>query len=205
MEAVLGEYYLPDVPEDKPLRAKLQSYDLPALVEVLASYGPLHNTTDTGNKKRVIRAIEIAEYRTKHPAVLEGTEHQPLASKIFVIDVDREVRRARISSRLDVRLRDGLIEEVKGLLNEGLSAEDLIYYGLEYKFVTEYVVGERTFESMKEALEIAIHQFAKRQMTWLRGMERRGFSLTYIQPRETPRETSLYILDRLVDERIITI
>lgn len=205
MEAVLGEYYLPDVPEDKALRTELQDHDLPALVEMLASYGPLHNTTDTDNKKRVIRAIEIAEYRAKHPITSADTEHQALTSKIFVIDVDRDVRRARISSRLDARLREGLVEEVKGLLDEGISAEDLIYYGLEYKFVTEYVIGERTFESMKEALEIAIHQFAKRQMTWLRGMERRGFSLTYIQPRETPMETSRYILDRLIDERIITI
>ncbi|MDO4695604.1 tRNA (adenosine(37)-N6)-dimethylallyltransferase MiaA [Porphyromonas sp.] len=204
MEAVLGEYYLPDVPENKELRKTLEGYDLPTLIKKLSSYGPLHNKTDIENKKRVIRAIEIAEYRATHP-ISSMESNYSVDSKIFVIDIDREVRRARISSRLKTRLSEGLIEEVQTLLDSGISADDLIYYGLEYKFVTEYVIGQRSFEDMARSLEIAIHQFAKRQMTWLRGMARRGFVLTYVKPQDSPMDTAEIILETLVRDKMLTI
>lgn len=203
MESVLGEYHLPDVPENKELRARLEGYDLTSLVKLLSAYGPLHNTTDITNKKRTIRAIEIAEYRAVHPVEKTDGSSLSLSPKIFVIDVDRDVRRQRITDRLTARLQGGLVEEVQTLLEQGISPKDLIYYGLEYKFVTEYLIGVRTYEDMQKGLEIAIHQFAKRQMTWLRGMERRGLALTYVRPSATPLQTAQSIIDTLRQEGVI--
>ena len=149
------------------------------LVELKARNGStMHNKTDVDSCQRAIRAIEIETYNLEHPT--PRRELPPVDAVIIGIDIDRELRREKITRRLKVRLENGMVDEVKALLDEGIPAEDLIYYGLEYKFVTEYVVGHLSFDEMFRQLEIAIHQFAKRQMTWFRGMERRGFEIHWI-------------------------
>lgn len=181
VESVLRGYHLPDVPANEALRRHLQGATLDELRRRLASYGPLHNTTDVDTAQRAIRAIEIADYI--HRQRIEGlatTEFAPVDSLIICLDLSREARRERISQRLRARLNEGMTAEVEGLLSQGIAPEDLIYYGLEYKYVTLYVIGEMSYIDMVGQLETAIHQFAKRQMTWFRGMERRGFTLHYI-------------------------
>ena len=178
IESVLKGYQLPDVPENPELRKSLETKSLDELTQILASYKSLHNTTDTDTKKRAIRAIEIAEFKSRQFA--SELDYPPIESIIIGIDIDRELRRQKISLRLKKRLSEGMIEEVKSLLNNGVSPENLIYYGLEYKFVTLYVIGRITYEEMFSQLEIAIHQFAKRQMTWFRGMEKRGFTIHWL-------------------------
>ena len=138
----------------------------------------MHNTTDVDSCQRAIRAIEIETYNLEHPT--PRRELPPVDSLIIGVNIDRELRREKITRRLKARLEDGMIDEVKALLDEGIPADDLIYYGLEYKFVTEYLIGQTTYDEMFSRLEIAIHQFAKRQMTWFRGMERRGFKINWI-------------------------
>jgi len=138
----------------------------------------MHNTTDVDSCQRAIRAIEIETYNLEHPT--PRRELPPVDSIIIGVDIDRELRREKITRRLKARLEDGMVDEVKALLDEGIPADDLIYYGLEYKFVTEYLVGKLSYDEMFTRLEIAIHQFAKRQMTWFRGMERRGFKINWI-------------------------
>lgn len=178
IESVLRGYHLPDVPANPALRSRLEERSLTDLTEILRGYGPLHNSTDTDTKKRAIRAIEIADYRS----LLDQSEtaYPPLESTILGLKIDRELRRDKISRRLKARLHEGMIEEVRQLLAEGVAAQDLIYYGLEYKYVTLHVTGALAYEEMFRQLEIAIHQFAKRQMTWFRGMERRGFNIHWI-------------------------
>ena len=178
IESVLKGYRLIDVPENPTLRESLSGKTLEELTEILASYKKLHNTTDTDTKKRAIRAIEIADYQAKQQA--EQLTFDPIDSLIIGIDIDRELRRQHISSRLKKRLEEGLIDEVKQLLQSGVRVDDLLYYGLEYKFVTLYVIGSLSYDEMFAQLETAIHQFAKRQMTWFRGMERRGFAIHWI-------------------------
>ncbi|MDO5665213.1 MAG: tRNA (adenosine(37)-N6)-dimethylallyltransferase MiaA [Bacteroidia bacterium] len=178
IESVLKGYHLPDVPENPGLRKRLEPKSLDELTQILSSYKALHNTTDTDTKKRAIRAIEIADFQSKHP--VSELDYPPVESIIIGIDIDRESRRQKISSRLKKRLDEGMIDEVKSLLNKGVSSDDLIYYGLEYKFVTLYVIGEISYEEMFSQLEISIHQFAKRQMTWFRGMEKRGFTIHWL-------------------------
>jgi tRNA dimethylallyltransferase len=178
MESVLKGYRLLDVPENPALRASLSRKTLEELTEILASYKKMHNSTDTDTKKRAIRAIEIADYQAKQQA--EELTFDPIDSLIIGIDIDRELRRQNISSRLKKRLDEGLIDEVKQLLQSGVTVEDLLYYGLEYKFVTLYVIDSLSYDEMFAQLETAIHQFAKRQMTWFRGMERRGFTIHWI-------------------------
>lgn len=178
IESVLKGYNLPDVPENKELRDTLESKSLPELIEILKTYTSLHNTTDTDTKKRAIRAIEIAEFQAHQPSGY--CEFPPINSLIIGIDIHRELRREKISQRLKTRLDEGMIAEIHRLLNSGVSAENLIYYGLEYKFVTRFVIGEISYQEMFSQLETAIHQFAKRQMTWFRGMERRGFTIHWI-------------------------
>jgi tRNA dimethylallyltransferase len=178
MESVLKGYRLLDVPENPALRASLSRKTLEELTEILASYKKMHNSTDTDTKKRAIRAIEIADYQAKQQA--EELTFDPIDSLIIGIDIDRELRRQNISSRLKKRLDEGLIDEVKQLLQSGVTVEDLLYYGLEYKFVTLYVIDSLSYDEMFAQLETAIHQFAKRQMTWFRGMERRGFAIHWI-------------------------
>ena len=203
IEAILRGYDLPDVPEDKALRQQLETLDLSTLCAKLAEYGPLHNTTDTTNKRRTIRVIEIAEYRRQHPQSEDFDTFQPLLGPCYVLDISREERRERISRRLDERLKGGMVEEVEALLERGISAQSLIYYGLEYKYVTEYLLGIHTFEQMHTLLETAIHQFAKRQMTWIRGMERRGIALTYITPSADPGDTAHRIRSDLKERGVV--
>ena len=178
MESVLKGYRLLPVPENPELRASLSDKSLEELTRMLEGYKKLHNSTDVDTVKRAIRAIEIEEYYRQQPP--EYREFPSLHSLIVGVDIDRELRREKISRRLKQRLDDGMVEEVRGLLAEGIPAENLIYYGLEYKFLTQYVIGELTYEEMFSQLETAIHQFAKRQMTWFRGMERRGFTIHWL-------------------------
>ena len=178
IESVLKGYRLLPVPENPELRALPEGKTLEELTDILRRYKKLHNSTDVDTAKRAIRAIEIEEYYKQQPP--EYREFPSLKSLIVGVDIDRELRREKITRRLKQRLEEGMVDEVRGLLTEGVSAENLIYYGLEYKFLTQYVIGELTFEEMFQQLETAIHQFAKRQMTWFRGMERRGFTIHWL-------------------------
>ena len=178
IESVLKGYRLLPVPENPELRASLEGKSLEELTRILEGYKKLHNSTDVDTAKRAIRAIEIEEYYKQQPP--EYREFPTLNSLIIGVDIDRELRRAKITRRLKQRLEEGMVEEVRGLLDEGIPAENLIYYGLEYKFLTQYAIGELTFDEMFLQLETAIHQFAKRQMTWFRGMERRGFTIHWL-------------------------
>lgn len=186
IESVLKAYKLLAVPENPELRKQLENKSLQELETILRSYKELHNTTDLDSAKRAIRAIEIEEfYLTQQP---DKNDYNPLSSIIVGISIDRELRRKKISSRLKKRLEEGMIDEVKQLLESGITPEDLIYYGLEYKFVTLYLTGELSYDEMFSQLETAIHQFAKRQMTWFRGMERRGFTIHWIDAELTMQE-----------------
>jgi tRNA dimethylallyltransferase len=178
IESVLKGYRLLPVPENPELRASLEGKSLEELTRILEGYKKLHNSTDVDTAKRAIRAIEIEEYYKQQPP--EYREFPSLKSLIVGVDIDRELRREKITRRLKQRLDEGMVEEVRGLLEEGIPAENLIYYGLEYKFLTQYAIGELTFDEMFHQLETAIHQFAKRQMTWFRGMERRGFKIHWL-------------------------
>lgn len=183
LEAVLKGYQLAPVPENKQLRASLEGKSLEELTQMLVELKRkngtnMHNKTDVDSAQRAIRAIEIELFNGENPQ--EGAQIPPIDSLIIGVDIDREERRRKISRRLKQRLETGMVEEVKALLDSGIPADDLIYYGLEYKFVTEYLIGKTTYEEMYRSLEIAIHQFAKRQMTWFRGMERRGFTIHWI-------------------------
>ena len=183
IEAVLKGYQLAPVPENKALRASLEGKSLAELTEMLVELkrkngSNMHNKTDVDSAQRAIRAIEIETFNGENPQ--QGAEIPPIESVIIGVDIDREERRRKITRRLKQRLETGMVEEVRALLDNGIPAEDLIYYGLEYKFVTEYIIGKTTYDEMFRQLEIAIHQFAKRQMTWFRGMERRGFTIHWI-------------------------
>ena len=183
IEAVLKGYKLSPVPQNQELRDSLEGKPLNELTEMLKGLkekngSNMHNTTDVDSCQRAIRAIEIETYNLEHPT--PRRELPPVESLIIGIDIDREERRAKITRRLKARLEKGMVEEVKALLDEGIPADDLIYYGLEYKFLTEYLTGVTSYSEMTNRLEIAIHQFAKRQMTWFRGMERRGFKIHWI-------------------------
>ena len=178
LESVLKGYRLLPVPENPPLRASLDGKTLEELTAILATYKKLHNSTDVDTAKRAIRAIEIEEYYKQQSP--EYREFPSLKSLIIGVDIDRELRREKITRRLKQRLDEGMVEEVRGLLAEGIDPENLIYYGLEYKYLTLHAVGELTYEEMFLQLETAIHQFAKRQMTWFRGMERRGLKINWI-------------------------
>ena len=183
IEAVLKGYQLSPVPQNPELRASLDGKSLDELTAMLTELklktgSNMHNKTDVDSCQRAIRAIEIETYNLENPT--PRRELPPVDSLIIGIDIDRELRREKITRRLKARLDEGMVDEVRALLNEGISAEDLIYYGLEYKYLTEYVIGKLSFDEMFRQLEIAIHQFAKRQMTWFRGMERRGFKINWI-------------------------
>ena len=183
IEAVLKGYHLSPVPQNQELRDSLDGKSLAELTQMLTELkaktgSNMHNTTDVDSCQRAIRAIEIETYNLEHPT--PRRELPPVDSLIIGVNIDRELRREKITRRLKARLEEGMIDEVKALLDEGIPADDLIYYGLEYKFVTEYLIGQTTYDEMFSRLEIAIHQFAKRQMTWFRGMERRGFKINWI-------------------------
>ncbi len=193
IEAVLKGYQLSPVPQNASLRKTLEGQSLEALTVVLKDLkaktgSKMHNKTDVDSCQRAIRAIEIETYNLEHPMPLR--EMPPVDSLVIGVNIDRDLRREKITHRLRKRLETGMIEEVKGLLDRGIPAEDLIYYGLEYRYVTEYVIGRTTYDQMFRNLEIAIHQFAKRQMTWFRGMERRGFTIHWIDAM-LPLETKI--------------
>lgn len=178
IESVLRGFKLLDVPQNPALRESLKGKSLAELEQILASYKFLHNKTDVDSAQRAIRAIEIEEfYKTEAP---DKREYAPINSLIIGVDIDRELRREKISRRLRARLDEGMVDEVRAILATGVKPEDLIYYGLEYKFLTLYIIGQLTYDEMISQLEIAIHQFAKRQMTWFRGMERRGLHIHWL-------------------------
>lgn len=200
VESVLKGLQLPEVPENQPLRRSLESKNLDELTEILSSMKSLHNTTDVDTCKRAIRAIEIATYYKEHPEAASKAQPHPVTDAVIVgVDIDRDDRRRRISARLDARLKAGMIEEVEQLLAQGIAPDDLIYYGLEYKFLTLYVTGQLSREEMHAQLETAIHQFAKRQMTWFRGMERRGFHIHWLA-WDMPREEFVAETARLLQQ-----
>ncbi len=189
IESVLRGYKLPCVPQNPGLRSALEGKPLAELTAILAELKQrngtkLHNQTDTDSAQRAIRAIEIETGTTfsgdGNKSLPRYEQREDLTRLVFGIDISREMRREKITQRLRKRLDNGMIEEIRGLLNGGIKAEDLIYYGLEYKYVTEYCIGLRSYDDMFHNLEIAIHQFAKRQMTWFRGMERRGIAIHWI-------------------------
>lgn len=200
IEAVLKGYSLSPVPQNPKLRARLEGKTLGELTEILAnlkkkSGTAMHNTTDVDSAQRAIRAIEIEEHNLNTP--VPERVMPPVDSLIMGVEIDREERRRKITRRLEQRMAEGMADEVKTLLDSGIRAEDLIYYGLEYKYITEYVIGMTTYDEMFKRLEIAIHQFAKRQMTWFRGMERRGFDIHWINAMQ-PMETKVEQIERLV-------
>ena len=196
IESVLKGYRLLPVPENPELRASLEGKSLEELTHILEGYKKLHNSTDVDTCKRAIRAIEIEEYYKQQPP--EYREFPSLKSLIIGVDIDRELRREKITRRLKQRLEEGMVDEVRGLLAEGIPAENLIYYGLEYKFLTQYAIGEISYDEMFLQLETAIHQFAKRQMTWFRGMERRGFTIHWLDatlPMEEKTEQIINLIN----------
>ncbi len=191
IEAVLKGYHLSPVPQNPVLRQQLDGKTLDELTQMLVELktknnSNMHNKTDVDSCQRAIRAIEIETYNLEHP--IPRRELPPVDSLIIGVNIDREQRREKITRRLKARLEEGMVEEVKALLESGIPAEDLIYYGLEYKFVTEYLIGKTTYDEMFQRLEIAIHQFAKRQMTWFRGMERRGFKIHWVEAMQPMEE-----------------
>ncbi len=186
IESVLRGYKLIDVPENKQLRKRLSDLSREKLVERLKKFKVPHNTTDTTDIKRLIRAIEIQTYYSEHPEI--DRSFPEINNVIFGIRFEREIIRKRITERLKIRLESGMIDEVKDLLNNGLSSEQLKFYGLEYRYLTMYVTGEITYDKMVELLNTAIHQFAKRQMTWFRRMERSGFEIHWIDGNLTMKE-----------------
>lgn len=195
LESVLKGYKLMPVPENSELRTRLADKSLEELTEILQQYKTLHNSTDVDTVKRAIRAIEIEEYYAAHP--VDERDFPQLNSLIIGVDIDRELRREKITRRLKQRLEDGMVDEVKRLLAQGIKAEDLIYYGLEYKYLTLYAIGELSYEEMFKQLEIAIHQFAKRQMTWFRGMGRRGFTINWIDATRPMEEKIAFVKQKL--------
>ena len=195
VESVLKGYRLLPVPENPALRESLEEKSLEELTEILSRYKVLHNNTDTDTKKRAIRAIEIEEYYRTCPA--EERYFPQINCLTIGVSVDREVRRNRITRRLHERLDAGMVDEVRGLLEKGVTAEQLMYYGLEYKYLTQYIIGELSYDDMVKGLEIAIHQFAKRQMTWFRGMEKRGVHIHWVDAA-LPRDKQVELIKDLL-------
>ena len=196
LESVIKGYHLSAVPENKELRDRLSDKTLEELTVILTELkkrngSNMHNTTDVDTAKRAIRAIEIETFNGEHP--MASADGPNIDTLVIGVDIDREERRSKISKRLRDRLDNGMVDEIRGLLDGGIPADDLIYYGLEYKYVTEYVIGRLTYEEMFEKLEIAIHQFAKRQMTWFRGMERRGTTIHWVDASLSMEEKIQYI------------
>lgn len=197
IDAVTKSYKLMPVPPDKKLRKELESKSLAELAEILASYRKLHNITDTDTKKRAVRAIEIEEYYACHP---ESKNEFPSINNIFLgIEYDRTTTKKRITTRLHERLKRGMVEEVQNLLNEGLKPDDLMYYGLEYKYITQYITGYLDYDVMVEKLNIAIQQFAKRQMTWFRKMEREGAGIHWFDGQMPLEEKILRAIELISD------
>lgn len=200
VESVLKGIHLPEVPANPELRARLEGKSLEELTAILSEMKSLHNTTDVDTAKRAIRAIEIETFYSHHPDAAAQAAPSPRTDAVVVgVAIDRESRRQRISARLQARIEAGMTQEVESLLARGVPPEDLMYYGLEYKYVTQYVTGLITFQEMHKSLETAIHQFAKRQMTWFRGMERRGRRVHWL-PHDMPSQEFVAEVKRLLDE-----
>lgn len=200
VEALLNGLRLPEVPANPELRQELEGKSLAELTEILSSMKSLHNTTDVDTAKRAIRAIEIETFYHDHPELAQDAVPHPVKKSVVVgVDIPRDMRRSRITARLRKRLDDGMLDEVRSLLAAGILSENLIYYGLEYKYLTEHVLGLTSFDEMFSALETAIHQFAKRQMTWFRGMERRGHHIEWL-PYDLPSEEFVARVKKLVQE-----
>lgn len=198
VESALKGLHLPEVPQNPQLRTSLEIRSLEELTAMLAEMKALHNTTDVDTVKRAVRAIEIETYYRQHPDAAVNVKPQPLTDAVVVgIDIPRDERRRRISSRLRARLDSGMVDEVRRLIDSGVSPDDLMYYGLEYKYLTLYVTGAMSYDDMFSSLEIAIHQFAKRQMTWFRGMERRGFAIHWL-PFDMDRDIFVETVKRLI-------
>ncbi len=195
IEAILRNYKLLRVPLNQELRQKLELSSMAELSELLMTFKTLHNHTDTITRKRLVRAIEIAFYQKEHNDQVDCLP--PIKPLVIGVKYDRDFRRKRISERLEARLNSGMIEEVEGIMKTGVKPEDLIYYGLEYKFITKFLIGEISREEMHKGLEIAIHQFAKRQMTWFRKMERDGFNINWLDANE-PTEKKIKSIQELV-------
>ena len=196
VETVVKGIKLPPVPRNEELRAELAGKSLEELTALLKTMKTLRNNSDIDTVARATRAIEICRYYELHPELKALTEPHPMENALVIgVEVDRDTRRERISHRLRARLDEGMVDEVKRLINdEGIDPEDLIYYGLEYKFVTQYVIGQLTADEMFRQLEIAIHQFAKRQMTWFRGMEKRGTPIHWLSCHLSPDEFTQQVL-----------
>lgn len=200
VESVLKGIHLPEVPENEALRSELEGRSLEELSDILAEMKTLHNTTDIDTAKRAIRAIEIETYYRNNPEASRAAKPSPLRDAVTVgIDIGREDRRKRISERLRSRLDAGMVDEVRRLISTGISPDDLMYYGLEYKFLTLYVIGRIGYDEMFTGLETAIHQFAKRQMTWFRGMERRGYPIHWL-PFDMDRGEFVDAVKKLLDD-----
>lgn len=197
LEAVLKGYRLLPVPENPELRARLEGKSLAELTEILKQYKTLHNSTDVDTAKRAIRAIEIEEYYLQTDVAQR--EFPKLNSLIIGVDIDRELRREKITRRLRQRLDEGMVDEVRRLLAGGIKADDLIYYGLEYKYLTLYAIGKMSYDEMFADLQTAIHQFAKRQMTWFRGMERRGFTIHWVNATLPTEEKIKFVKQKLTE------
>jgi tRNA dimethylallyltransferase len=198
VDSIVSGYRLVQVPVNTQLRMLLSGRSLEELAEILSKYRSLHNKTDVDTVKRAVRAIEIADYYATH--AVDESPFPVRAPLVTAVLVDRETRRARISARLHARLEEGLIEEVQQLLAGGIHPDDLIYYGLEYKYVTLYLMNRLTRQEMVQKLEVEIHRFAKRQMTWFRGMERRGIAINWIDG-QLPDNEKVGILLKLFDHR----
>lgn len=204
VEAALSGLVMPEVERNESLRANLSGKNLDELTAILKQYKTLHNTTDVDSRERALRAIEIQEYYAAHPeeaAAADKDSARKPDSIVIGLDIPREARRQRISKRLDARLEEGMIEEIRKLIETGVSPDDLIYYGLEYKYVTMHVIGKLSLAEMRRQLEIAIHQFAKRQMTWFRGMERRGIPIRWL-PYDMDREDFIATVGRWIEEGV---
>ncbi len=195
-DSIISGYKMFEVPPDSGLRIKLEKKSMNELIEILSTYKDLHNTTDIDTRKRVIRAIEI-EHFNRNSGKQKG-DFPEFRSLVVGILFDRELRRKRITERLKKRLDAGMVDEVKNLIDTGVNSETLIYYGLEYKFITLYLTGKLSYEEMVRDLETAIHQFAKRQMTWFRGMERKGIKIHWIDGQLSMEEKVISLLDTLI-------
>ena len=203
IESVLKGYHLSPVPQNQELRDSLSGKGLEELTTMLMELkrkngSKMHNRTDVDTAQRAIRAIEIETYNLQHP--MPERELPAVDSLVIGVDIDREARREKITHRLKQRLEEGMVDEIKGLLDSGIPAENLIYYGLEYKFITEYVIGKTSYDEMFRGLEIAIHQFAKRQMTWFRGMERRGFTIHWVEALQPMEQKVQQVLKFMAEE-----
>lgn len=198
VDSIISGYRFIEVPHNAGLRKELEKKSMQDIIKILSTYKKLHNITDTDTRERVIRAIEIEQYHTDYQS--SYADFPIFRSLVVGVTFDREARRRRITQRLKQRLGNGMVEEVKQLLSSGIESEILIYYGLEYKYITLYLAGKISYDEMFSRLEIAIHQFAKRQMTWFRGMERRGTKIHWLDGNMPMEEKAGKIMEWLCGE-----